>query len=123
MRRSQPALYADAVAGLSSSDGVRRIGALRTLEALDAVAPQAIVDVISAFLRGSGAPDDAARVAAQRILARRLHPAHRRFWPGTMVDLAGATLLNLDLSGCRVDGGLRLDQAVLLGQTRLRGTI
>ncbi len=36
------------------------------------------------------------------------------------VDLRGATLTDLDLSGCRIDGDLQLDRAVLQGPAKLR---
>ncbi len=80
------------------------------------------MDVICAYLRSPGT-DGPVRLAAVQILARRLHPARREFWPGMSLDLTGAVLTELDLSDCRVDGRLRLDGALLSGQTRLRGLI
>lgn len=54
--------------------------------------------------------DRQVRLAAQAVLTDHLRadPDHRdrptapTFWPGTVLDLAGATLIDFDFSGCRV---------------------
>src|SRR5258706_2662622 len=117
--------FGAAVDRLADSRQSGRVGALHALAMLGQDAPEhrlAIVDVICAYLRSPGT-DGPVRLAAVQILARRLHPARREFWPGMSLDLTGAVLTELDLSDCRVDGRLRLDGALLSGQTRLRGLV
>lgn len=115
--------YTDAVAALADARFSRRVGALHALSLLgEESAPHrvAIIDVMCAFLRTPGS-DPATRDTAVRLVQQRLHPARPGFWPGLSLDLSGATLTDLDLSQCRIDGDLRLDGCLLLGQTRLRG--
>ncbi len=114
--------YAKALDRLGSPHEVQRVGAMRTLEALGQAHPpqrQAIVDVFCGYLRTPG-DDEPVRQSAHQILADLLRPSRTGFWPGINVDLAGARMTDLDLSECRIDGWLRLDHAVLTGQSRLR---
>ncbi|MFF3866322.1 pentapeptide repeat-containing protein [Micromonospora sp. NPDC001898] len=102
---------------------VRRAG-LRALGDLGDARPelrQRVVDAVCAYLRvplpfdvtGELTPSQAGEIQlrrdAQRLLAERLRPvpvgaggAGRRHWPGTDLPLCGATLVDLDLSGCQV---------------------
>jgi hypothetical protein len=104
-----------------------RVGALYALEALGDQDPrgrQAIVDVVCAYLRMPALPIDApVRATAQRVLTDRLRPRQGRYWSGVSVDLSQALLIDVDMSGCRFDAGLRLDHAVLVGQARFRGVV
>ena len=125
LSRSSARRFAAAVDGLTDGQPARRIAALHTLALLgqdDMVHRPAIVDVICALLRTPGT-DGPVRLCAATLLGRRLHPGRREFWPGIGLDLTGAVLTELDLTNCRVDGRLCLDEAVLQGQTRLRGLI
>ena len=115
-------LYAQALDRLGDPRPPLRVGALHTLEAISQDHPAgrpAIVDVICAYLRMSGDGDRSVRATAQLILAAHLRPGGSGFWPGTSLDLRGATLTDLDLSGCLIDR-LILDDAVLVGPARLR---
>ena len=115
--------FAGALDRLGDPRPAQRVGALRTLAALGQSHVDqrpAIVDVFSAYLRTPGDDEPVRRVAAQ-ILAEHLRPDRPTFWPGISLDLARAQLADLDLSGCRVEGHLRLDGAVLTGQAKLRG--
>lgn len=115
--------YTRALDRLSSAHEAQRVGAMRTLEALGQAHPaqrQAIVDVFCGYLRTPG-DDEPVRQSAAQILSDLLRPTRTSYWPGINVDLAGARLTDLDLSDCRIDGWLRLDHAVLTGQSRLRG--
>lgn len=117
-------LYAQALDRLGDPRSPLRVGALHTLEALSQDHPAgrpAIVDVICAYLRMSGDDDRSVRSTAQLILAAHLRPGGPGFWHGVGLDLRNATLTELDLSHCRVDGDLNLDGATLVGTTRLRG--
>ncbi|WP_405107467.1 pentapeptide repeat-containing protein [Micromonospora sp. NBC_01405] len=99
---------------------VRRAG-LRALGELGDGRPelrQRVVDAVCAYLRvplpfdvtGELTPAQAGEVQlrrdAQRLLAERLRPASvgagERHWPRTNLPLCGATLVDLDLSGCQV---------------------
>src|SRR5690606_24753147 len=117
-------LFAAAVDRLADPRPAIQVGALHTLELLGAEAPgqqAAIVDVICAYLRAPATTCDASvRRVAVGILASRLRPAGPGFWPGMTLDLRGAELADLDLSDCRIEGDLLLDQARLTGQARLR---
>jgi len=42
------------------------------------------------------------RLTAQRLLAHHLNPDGPAFWPDMDIDLSGATLIDLDMSGCRL---------------------
>lgn len=115
--------YARAVAELGDPHPGRRIAALQALSRTGQASPAhraAIVDVVCALLRTSDG-DVQTRAAAAALLQRHLHPGRGAFWPAMTVDLSFATLVDLDLSQCRIGGDLRLDRSVLLGQTRLRG--
>ena len=117
--------FSAAVDGIADARPSRRVGALHALVLLGRDEPAhrpAIVDVICALLRTPGT-DGPIRLCATLLLAQRLHPGRREFWPEMSLDLTGATLTELDLTNCRVDGRLCLDGAVLQGQTRLRGLI
>lgn len=119
-------LYAHAVERLGDRSAPVRVGALHTLEALGQEFPQqrsAIVNVLSAYLRMPGEDDGPVRVTAMGILAVHLRPGGPGFWPGMSVDLTGATLRDLDLSGWRVDGDLTLDGAAVHGVAKLRRLI
>jgi len=120
-------LYAGALDRLGDPRPPMRVGALHTLEILGQQHPglrQAIVDVICAYLRMPAGEDGPVRTTAQRILTGHLQPANDvTFWSGVSLDLVGATLTDLDLSGCRVDGGARFDYAVFLGAARFRGAV
>ena len=56
-------------------------------------------------------------------LADRLRPHQGAYWSGIAVDLSHAVLSDVDMSGCRFDGGLRMEHAVFLGQARFRGAV
>lgn len=117
-------LYDRALARLDDPRPERRIGAIQQLELLGDSSParrQAIVDLFCAMLR---APFDGGgvRAALQHALTRHLRRGERgSYWSGASLDLTGAVLTDLDLSGCRIDGALTLDHAVLWGQTLARG--
>jgi hypothetical protein len=64
------------------------------------------------------------RLTAQRILADHLRPGDgpepaATFWPDTALDLTGATLVDLDLSGCRL-GPATFSRAELSGDAWFR---
>jgi hypothetical protein len=119
--------FAQALKLLGDSRLAMRVGALYALEALgehERRGRPAIVDVICAYLRTPPQPGDAAaRAVAQRVLADRLRPHQGAYWSGVDVDLSHAVLSDFDMSGCRFDGGLRMDHAVFVGQARLRGAV
>lgn len=132
--RSFTNLFQHAVDQLGSDRAPVRIGGLYALELLAQEHPRhrpAAVGLLCAYLRMPVSDADLAggdelqvRLAAQRILVAHLRPADpARFWPGTSLDLTGATLVELDLSGCRIDGTTCLDRTELCGATRLRGTV
>jgi len=124
--RGQPRFvehFAAALDRLGDPRPAQRVGALRTLAALgqsQVDQRSAIVDVFCAYLRTPG-DDEAVRRVAVAILAEHLRPEGSGYWAGVSLDLARAQLADLDLSGCRVEGHLRLDGAVLTGQAKLRG--
>ena len=119
-------LYAAAVERLGDPMPLARVGALHTLEALGQEHPlhrAAIVDVLCAYLRMPEESDGPVRTTARRILGVHLRPGGPGFWPDMNVDLTGARLTDVDLSGCRIDGDLTLDGAALYGPTKLRRLI
>jgi hypothetical protein len=119
-------LYAAAVERLGDPSAPAGVGALHTLEALGQDHPRgrpAIVDVICAYLRSPVESDGPVRLTALRILTAHLQPGGPGFWSGLGLDLTGAILTDLDLSGCRIDGDLILDAATLRGTVRLRRLI
>ena len=129
--RHSPLPFADTFARALSLLGdprpAMRVGALYALAALgdhDHKGRQAIVDVVCAYLRMPPVPNDAAvRAVAQRVLTERLRPRQGMYWSGVTVDLSAALLVDFDMSGCRFDGGLRMDHAVFVGQARFRGVV
>ena len=119
-------LYANAVERLGDRSAPVRVGALHTLEALGQDFPQqrtAIVNVLCAYLRMPADGDGPVRVTARRILTVHLRPGGPGFWPDMSLDLTGATLTDVDLSGCRVDGDLVLDGTAVHGVAKLRRLI
>src|SRR5689334_14143581 len=105
--------YASSLDRLADPRPHQRIGALHTLEALadeERGHAQAVVDVLTAYLRQPPAGGDGAvRATTQRMLAAHLRGGPR-FWPAVELDLSGAVLTDLDLSGCRF-ATLNLDGA------------
>ncbi|MBW4722113.1 pentapeptide repeat-containing protein [Saccharothrix obliqua] len=79
---------------------------------------QDVVDTWLAALRGGVARglDAGWRVQVQRRLAAHLRPGDD-FWPGMDVHAAGAILVDLDLSGCRV-AKVDFTGAVFVGDAR-----
>ncbi|MCX4390398.1 pentapeptide repeat-containing protein [Micromonospora peucetia] len=122
---------------------VRRVG-LRILGQLGDARPelrQRMADAVCAYLRvplafdvaGELTPAQAGEVQlrrdAQRLLAERLRPAPgtaggagARHWPETDLPLCGATLVDLDLSGCRV-GHADFTGAQFHGTTRFDASV
>lgn len=111
-------LYSKAVDQLGSDRLAVQLGGLYALERLGQSSPgqrQTIVNVLCAYLRmfTDAAADvveshltqqGRVRQAVGGVLAAHLRPGapDNRFWPDTDLDLAGASLLGFDLSGCRV---------------------
>ena len=104
-------LYTKAVEQLGSEKAAVRLGALYALERLGQDHPdhrQTTVNVLCAYLRmphdpGTGGGERQVRLTAQGILAAHLREtAESRYWAGASLDLTGATLVDLDLTGCRV---------------------
>ncbi|HEX6358184.1 pentapeptide repeat-containing protein [Actinophytocola sp.] len=131
-------LYTKAVEQLGSEKAPVRLGGLYALERLaqDHVKQrQTIVNVLCAYLRMPDAPPDddttltveqvqerEVRLTAQRLLTIHLRPGGSRsrpvatFWEDIDLDLTGATLINLDLIGCRANT-IRFTNAHLTGRT------
>jgi uncharacterized protein YjbI with pentapeptide repeats len=118
-------LYTMAAAQLGSEHAHVRIAGIYALERLAQNNPdqrQVIVNVLCAYLRmphtadatDSAEPDRGLRTAQERqvrLTAQRLLTTHLRrgpsadaFWPDITLDLAGATLVDLDLGRCHVHG-------------------
>ncbi|MFD4668679.1 pentapeptide repeat-containing protein [Lentzea sp. NPDC058450] len=120
-------LYGKAVEQLGSDKVPVRMGGMFALERLAQNIPgqrQMIVNVLCAYLQMSLPEDDEqepqVRARAQAILVAHLRPAAGdRFWEDTDLDLSGARLSELDLSGCRIRAG-RFGGAHLGGTTSLR---
>ncbi|ACU37327.1 hypothetical protein Amir_3430 [Actinosynnema mirum DSM 43827] len=101
-------------------------GAPRALDRLDAHVAQRpdrrqdAVDLLLICLRSGVARglNAAWRTEVQDRLRAHLSPGPG-FWPGMALRAAGATLVELDLSGCR-PGSIDLTGAVFLGDARLR---
>ncbi|MFJ2900100.1 pentapeptide repeat-containing protein [Streptomyces sp. NPDC087218] len=104
---------------LAAAEAPVRLAGLRILDALGDARPglrAEIVTTVCAYLRtplpfpvGAADLDDgqraelAVRRAAQDLLTARLRPSDAgRFWPDARLPLSGATLVGLDLSGCRL---------------------
>ena len=102
-------LYGKAVEQLGSDKPAVRMGGMFALERLAQTMPeqrQTIVNVLCAYLRMPPADDGTetqVRTTAQAILTKHLRPgAGALFWEDTDLDLGGARLTELDLSGCVV---------------------
>lgn len=129
-------LYSTAVDQLGSERLAVQLGGLYALERLGESSPgqrQTIVNVFCAYLRmfTDAAADvvesrenhfgqqGRVRQAVGEVLAAHLRPGapDHRFWPDIDLDLAGASLLGFDLSGCRVrSAGFR--SATFVGPAR-----
>jgi hypothetical protein len=111
-------LYTKAADQLGSEKAAVRLAGLYSLERLAQDTPglrQTIVSLLCAYLR-MAAEDTTeqeieVRRAAQRILARHLHPGEdlehpvATFWPGMDLDLTGAVLHLFDLKGAWLNNG------------------
>lgn len=110
-------LYAKAVDQLGSDKAPVRLGGLYALERLaqDNVDPQlrqTVVNMICAYLRMPSLAEEPhereVRLTAQRILENHLKPGPdpihpvSTFWPGIDLNLTGAVLADLNLSGSRI---------------------
>src|SRR4051794_4439990 len=120
-------LYGKAVEQLGSDKAPVRLGGLYALERLAQDNPghrQTMVDVICAYLRmpyelpdepaegadiaedrtqhRNQAEEQQVRLTAQDILARHLNPDDSTFWPDADINLTGATLVDIRMSGCRI---------------------
>ncbi len=126
-------LYSTAVDQLGSERLAVQLGGLYALERLGQSSPgqrQTIVNVFCAYLRmfTDAAADvvenplgqqGRVRQAVGEVLAAHLRPdaPDHRFWPDIDLDLAGASLLGFDLSGCRArSAGFR--SATFVGPAR-----
>ncbi|TXS79533.1 pentapeptide repeat-containing protein [Streptomyces sp. sk2.1] len=104
---------------LAAAEASVRLAGLRILDGLGDARPELraeIVTTVCAYLRtplpfpvGAADLDDgqrtelAVRRSAQELLTARLRPSDAdRFWPDAELSLSGATLVGLDLSGCRL---------------------
>jgi uncharacterized protein YjbI with pentapeptide repeats len=120
-------LYGKAVEQLGSDKASVRTGGLFALERLAQNVlgqRQTIVNVMCAYLQMPLPEDDQqetkVRERAQAILVTHLRPdAGESFWENTDLDLSGARLTGLDLTGCRVRRGV-FDGCHLSGTTSLR---
>ncbi|MGV9214724.1 pentapeptide repeat-containing protein [Micromonospora sp. RB23] len=101
-------LYTRAVELLGNDSAAVRLGGLHALERLGQDNPSqrsTIVAVLCAYLRMSP-PDDEPRETevrrtAQRVLTRHLRARDEaEYWPGVVLDLTGATLVDFDAAGC-----------------------
>ncbi|WP_157608812.1 pentapeptide repeat-containing protein [Saccharomonospora glauca] len=137
-------LYTAAVEQLGHDSAAVRLGALYALQRLGQTYPEqrrAIVNVWCAYLRMPFRDPDAdgleeeerekrrqeleVRLTVQRLLREHAHsgphngkPASPRFWGDELdVDLTGATLHQLDLSGCRIHPNTTFTEATFTGET------
>jgi hypothetical protein len=116
------------------ADGLADDGALspkRTGDADDTVVADP-ADRLGATLRRQ---ERQVRLTAQRILAAHLRPevdrtgrpTNPKYWPGTDLDLAGATLFSLNLNRCHVRhanfGSARFDGSAVFQRTRFEGNV
>ncbi|MFY1616699.1 pentapeptide repeat-containing protein [Micromonospora sp. WMMD736] len=101
-------LYTRAVELLGNDSAAVRLGGLHALERLGQDNPSqrsTIVAVLCAYLRMSP-PDDEPRETevrrtAQRVLTRHLRAQDETvYWPGVVLDLSGAALVDFDVAGC-----------------------
>ncbi|MFD6567444.1 pentapeptide repeat-containing protein [Micromonospora profundi] len=120
-------LYTRAVELLGNDSAAVRLGGLHALERLgqDNPAQRAtIVAVLCAYLR-MPPPDDEPRETevrrtAQRVLTRHLRADAADHWPGVVLDLTGAALVDFDAAGCTlVDADFT--SAVFTGVTSFAG--
>lgn len=130
-------LYSTAVDQLGSERLAVQLGGLYAVERLGQSSPgqrQTIVNVLCAYLRmfTDAAADvvesprgqqGRVRQAVGEVLAAHLRPdaPDHRFWPDVDLDLAGASLLGFDLSGCRVRSA-GFGAATFVGTARFGGT-
>lgn len=125
-------LYGKAVEQLGSDKAAVRMGGMFALERLAQNIPgqrQTIVNVLCAYLRMPLPEDELdvqVRTTAQTILIQHLRPLPGdAFWKDTDLDLSGARLKELDLSGCHVRNatfrGARLSGRTAFRQTSLHG--
>ena len=137
-------LYTAAVEQLGHDSAAVRLGALYALQRLGQTYPEqrrAIVNVWCAYLRmpfrgpaADGLEEEEhekrrqeleVRLTVQRLLREHAHsgphngkPASPRFWGDELdVDLTGATLHQLDLSGCRIHPNTTFTKATFTGET------
>ncbi|MEU7924803.1 pentapeptide repeat-containing protein [Micromonospora sp. NPDC049107] len=101
-------LYTRAVELLGNDSAAVRLGGLHALERLGQDNPSqrsTIVAVLCAYLRMSP-PDDEPRETEVRRTAQRVLTRHLRehdetaHWPGVVLDLSGAALVDFDAAGC-----------------------
>lgn len=108
---------------LADPDPAVRLSGLRALEGLGDAEPglrQRVADTMGEYLRTPLAFDVTAgpaaltadqaqelrvRHSAQRILADRTRPSSAAHWEGVSLTLSGATLIDFDLSECRLEYG------------------
>ncbi|WP_434743368.1 pentapeptide repeat-containing protein [Micromonospora sp. SH-82] len=109
------------LSGTGSADERREVlGDLAARADADPTQRQPVVEAICRFLRApepSARTDRGLRDAATGLLADRLRPVGQAppRWAGIVLDLSGATLVDLDLGGCVLAGGRFAD-------TRFQGT-
>jgi len=129
--------YARAADQLGSDKAPVRLAGLYALERLaqnDAQYRQTVVNVVCAYLRMPYTPPEQAgdtvhdvaergvRMAAQRVLASHLRAGDEDlFWPDVDLDLAGATLIDFGLTGCRVRTAT-FERAHFAGDVSFSGT-
>ncbi|SFW56820.1 pentapeptide repeat-containing protein [Amycolatopsis australiensis] len=136
--------FAKAVELLGHDADQVRVGALHALAGLARSRPeytQTVLDVLCSYLRRPfdhprykpgldrdaliGPPEEErelqVRLTAQRLIRELLPPAGEAGAPGYDLDLTGAVVEYLDLSGCKV-GGMLLRYAALHSSTNLSGS-
>jgi hypothetical protein len=131
-------LYTKAADQLGAATAPVRLAGLYALERLAQDNPrhrQTIVNLMCAYLRMPYPVENPreydrhlveereVRVAVQHVLADHLRPqasAEGLFWVGIDLNLRGATLLDLDLTGCHM-AAARFDGARFAGDTRFVG--
>lgn len=132
-------LYAKAADQLGSDKAPVRLAGMYALDRLandNLQHRQMVIDLLCAYLRmpsavaesasGATAEERQVRLAAQDLLASRTRPyldleshslKNARHWPELYeLNLAGARLIDLDLSGCHIGRGVFAD-AVFTGET------
>ncbi|RJQ68851.1 hypothetical protein D5S17_31510 [Pseudonocardiaceae bacterium YIM PH 21723] len=114
-QRRMAELYTAAAGQLSAGQETVRLAGLCALEAAAHHHPPAresVVNLLCALLRGPVDEQPRVRAAVQRVLAKHLRP--EAFWPDVELDLSGAELTDVDLSGCEV-AAVRFTGAVFHG--------